>query len=116
MGASLAAIKGLPGNHVLIAGGESKQADFSQLKQIAKDHLRAVILIGRDADLIEQSLDNVVPVSHAIDMNDAVRKSAEFAQPGDNVLLSPACASFDMYQNFEQRGNVFMQAVREIVS
>ena len=113
VGASLAAIEGLPGTHVLIAGGESKQADFSPLKQVAKDRLRAVVLIGRDADIIESALDNVVPVLHAVDMDDAVKKAAELAQPGDNVLLSPACASFDMYQNFEHRGAAFIQSVQE---
>jgi len=113
VGASLAAIEGLPGTHVLIAGGESKQADFSPLKRVAKGWLRAVVLIGRDADVIEQALDNVVPVVHALDMDDAVNKAAVLAEPGDNVLLSPACASFDMFQGFEHRGEAFIQAVRE---
>ena len=113
VGASLAAIEGLPGTHVLIAGGEGKQADFSPLKRVAKDRLRAVVLIGRDACIIEEALGGVVPVVHAKDMNDAVMKSAELAQPGDNVLLSPACASFDMFNNFEHRGAVFIQAVQE---
>lgn len=113
VGASLAAIEGLPGTHVLIAGGESKQADFSPLKRVAKGWLRAVILMGRDADIIEKALDNVVPVVHAVDMDDAVKKAAELAQPGDNVLLSPACASFDMYKDFEHRGAAFIQSVQE---
>jgi UDP-N-acetylmuramoylalanine--D-glutamate ligase len=113
VGASVAAIKGLPGLHVLIAGGESKKADFEPLKSIAKKHLRAVVLIGRDADIIEKALRGEVPVTHAADMEDAVTKAAELAQPGDNVLLSPACASFDMYRNFEHRGEVFMQFVQE---
>jgi len=113
VGASLAAIEGLPGTHVLIAGGESKQADFSPLKRVAKGWLRAVVLIGRDADVIEQALDDVVPVVHAVDMDDAVNKAAALAEPGDNVLLSPACASFDMFQGFEHRGSAFIQSVRE---
>lgn len=113
VGASIAAIEGLPGTHVLIAGGESKQADFSPLKRVAKGRLRAVVLIGHDARIIEEALDNVVPVVHAKDMNDAVMKSAELAQPGDNVLLSPACASFDMFKNFEHRGAAFIQSVHE---
>ena len=78
-------------------------------------HVRAVILIGRDANLIEQALNNVVPVVHALDMNEAVVKASELAQVGDNVLLSPACASFDMYRSFEHRGQVFADAVREHV-
>jgi UDP-N-acetylmuramoylalanine--D-glutamate ligase len=113
IGASLAAIEGLPGRHVLIAGGESKRADFSPLKRVAKDRLRAVVLIGRDAHLIGKVLDNVVPVLYATDMNDAVRKSAELAKPGDNVLLSPACASFDMFHDFEHRGAAFIHSVQE---
>ena len=115
VGASVAAIEGLPGKHVLIAGGDGKGADFTQLAEVAGQHLRAVVLIGRDAGLIEQVLEGVVPVVHAADMEEAVIKSAGLAQMGDNVLLSPACASFDMYRNFEHRGQVFMDAVREYV-
>lgn len=113
VGASIAAIEGLPGTHVLIAGGDSKQADFSPLKRVAKGWLRAAVLIGSDAPLIESALDNVVPVVFASDMDDAVKKAAELAKSGDNVLLSPACASFDMYKNFEHRGNAFIQSVKE---
>ena len=113
VGASIAAIEGLPGKHVLIAGGDGKQADFTSLHDVAEQHLRAVVLIGRDAALIETALDGVVPVSHAKDMCEAVIQAAELAEPGDNVLLSPACASLDMYRNFEHRGDVFMQAVEE---
>lgn len=113
VGASIAAIKGLPGMHVLIAGGESKGADFEPLKSIAKKHLRAVVLMGRDADIIEKALCGEVQVIRVADMKDAVIKAAELAQPGDNVLLSPACASFDMYRNFEHRGAEFVKAMRE---
>jgi len=115
VGASIAAIEGLPGKHVLIAGGEAKDADFVELVKVAANHLRAAVLIGRDANLIEQVLNGVVPVVHAAGMNEAVIKAAELAQVGDNVLLSPACASFDMYRNFEHRGQVFADAVREYV-
>lgn len=113
VGASIAAIKGLPGRHVLIAGGEGKDADFSPLRDVAKEHLRAVILLGKDAQLIETALDNVVPVMQVASMQQAVHEAAMVAQSGDNVLLSPACASFDMFNNFEHRGQVFMQAVLE---
>ena len=112
VGATLAAIEGLPGTHVLIAGGQSKGADFSALRTVAK-RLRAAVLIGEDADRIEQVLRGTVPVLRSQDMTEAVRVAAEQAQPGDNVLLSPACASFDMFDGFEHRGEVFMQAVRE---
>ena len=115
VGACIAAIEGLPGIHVLIAGGEAKDADFAPLAEVAGQHLRAVILIGRDANLIEQALNDVVPIVHAADMDEAVIKASGLAQAGDNVLLSPACASFDMYRNFEHRGQVFADAVREHV-
>jgi len=114
VGATIAAIKGLPGKHVLIAGGQGKNADFSALHAVAKKHLRAVILFGKDADVIENVLKNSVTVCRVRDMQAAVIKAAEQALSGDNVLLSPACASFDMYRNFEHRGNMFMQAVKEI--
>ncbi len=115
VGASVAAIEGLPGMHVLIAGGDAKDADFAQLGDVAGQHLRAAVLIGCDANLIEQVLNGVVPIVHAADMDEAVIKASELAQAGDNVLLSPACASFDMYRNFEHRGQVFVEAVRERV-
>ena len=115
VGASIAAIEGLPGLHVLIAGGEAKDADFAPFAEVAGQHLRAAILIGRDANLIEQALNEVVPIVHATDMEEAVIKASELALAGDNVLLSPACASFDMYRNFEHRGQVFADAVREHV-
>jgi UDP-N-acetylmuramoylalanine--D-glutamate ligase len=115
VGATLAAIEGLPGTHVLIAGGQGKGADFSALRTVAK-RLRAAVLIGEDADRIEQALHGAVPVIRAKDMTEAVRLAAENAQPGDNVLLSPACASFDMFNGFEHRGEVFMQAVREYLA
>ena len=115
VGASIAAIEGLPGIHVLIAGGDGKDADFSPLAEVASQHLRAAVLIGRDADAIESALEGLVPVIRAADMSEAVLKASTLAQTGDNVLLSPACASFDMYRNFEHRGQAFIEAVRENV-
>ena len=115
VGATIAAIKGLPGMHVLIAGGEGKDADFSSLAEVADQHLRAAVLIGRDADVMEAVLKDIVTVVHAVDMDEAVIKASELAQVGDNVLLSPACASFDMYRNFEHRGQAFIKAVQENV-
>jgi UDP-N-acetylmuramoylalanine--D-glutamate ligase len=115
VGATLAAINGMTGPAVLIAGGDGKGADFSALKSACAARARAVVLIGRDAPLIEAALANVVPVAHAADMTEAVRRARDLAQPGDVVLLSPACASFDMYRNYEHRGDVFRAAVKEIV-
>ncbi len=116
VGAAAAAIKGLPGKHVLIAGGEGKGADFAELAEPVKQHVRAVVVIGRDAQQIADALAGAAPVAFATDMRDAVQQAQQLAQAGDNVLLSPACASFDMFDNFEHRGDVFMQAVKELQS
>jgi UDP-N-acetylmuramoylalanine--D-glutamate ligase len=111
VGATVAAIKGLNRPVILIAGGIAKDADFSPLREVVEPHVKAVILIGRDAEKIAAVLSGLVAVSHAGDMDDAVKQAGELAQPGDVVLLSPACASFDMYQNFEHRGNEFRRCV-----
>jgi len=115
VGAALAAIHGLPGRHVLIAGGEGKGADFSVLREAAS-RLRAVVLIGRDADMIAAALGDSVMQVRAVDMKQAVLLSSQLAQAGDNVLLSPACASFDMFNNFEHRGEVFIREVQELLA
>lgn len=111
VGAAVAALEGMPGTLVLIAGGDGKGADFSSLRDAVKERVRCVVLLGRDAALIEQAIQGAVPLRRATDMQDAVRQAAECAEPGDSVLLSPACASFDMYQNFEARGADFIAAV-----
>jgi UDP-N-acetylmuramoylalanine--D-glutamate ligase len=113
LGATLAAVEGLPGSVVLIAGGVGKGADFRVLRAALSRKARAVVLIGRDARLIAQQLQGAVPLSIAEDMDAAVAQAAQRACPGDSVLLSPACASFDMYRDYVQRGEVFMRAVRE---
>jgi UDP-N-acetylmuramoylalanine--D-glutamate ligase len=74
--------------------------------------VKALLTIGEDAARIEQELKAHAPVEHATDMPDAVRRAAAIAQPGDTVLLAPACASFDMFDNFEHRGRVFKEAVK----
>ena len=114
VGATLAAINGLPGQHVLIAGGQGKGGDFKPLRDVARKRLRAVVLIGEDAEKIAQAIEQAVPVSFAADMKQAVGMASAMAEPGDNVLLSPACASFDMYRGFAERGEAFMEAVREL--
>jgi UDP-N-acetylmuramoylalanine--D-glutamate ligase len=112
VGATVAAVRGLPGQVVLIAGGEGKSQDFRPLRAALTGKARAVVLIGRDAPLIATALGNGVPIHSAADMEQAVARAAELAQPGDSVLLSPACASFDMFSNYEERGVVFANAVR----
>jgi len=118
VGACIAALEGLADSVdciVLIAGGESKDADFTELAAVAERTVRAVVLIGRDAALIENALGDAVPVTKAADMNAAVKCAGELAKPGDCVLLSPACASFDMFRNFEHRGDTFIEAVRRLM-
>ncbi len=120
-GATVAALEGLvpdgaTGRAVLIAGGEGKGADFASLRPAVTRAARAVVLIGRDASLIERELSGSVPLCHAADMADAVRQAADLTRPGDCVLLSPACASFDMFDNYAHRGRVFAEAVRRRLS
>jgi UDP-N-acetylmuramoylalanine--D-glutamate ligase len=98
---------------VLIAGGDGKGAEFGELREPVARHARAVVLIGRDAPQIEAALAKAVPVHRAKDMHDAVRRAGNLAQAGDVVLLSPACASFDMFRNYEHRAEVFREAVKE---
>jgi len=114
VGATLAAIEGVDGQVVLIAGGDGKGADFSPLVAALQHKGHGAVLIGKDAPLLEAVLQDAVPVRSADDMPQAVQLAAGMAQPGDCVLLSPACASTDMYRNFEARGEAFMQAVREL--
>ncbi len=114
VGATLAALNGLEGQVVLIAGGEGKGADFSTLCQAIAVKARAVILMGRDASLMARVLEGMAPVEYASRMDDAVALAQRWAEPGDSVLLSPACASFDMYSGFEERGRAFVAAVTRL--
>ena len=115
VGATVAALAGMTAPVVLIAGGDGKGADFSGLKPVCARHARAVVLIGRDAPVIEAALGGVVPIMRAGDMRDAVLQARSLAHPGDLVLLSPACASFDMFRNYEHRGDVFRSTVKELL-
>ena len=116
VGATVAALEGLGRKVVLIAGGEGKGQDFAPLKPAVMRHARAVVLIGRDAPLIAAALDDCgVPLLHIKNMNDAVRQAARFAQSGDAVLLSPACASFDMFRSYAHRAEMFVEAVHELI-
>jgi UDP-N-acetylmuramoylalanine--D-glutamate ligase len=116
LGATLAAISGLPGPLVLIAGGDGKHQDFSPLAKALADKARAVVLLGKDAPEIAAVLAGRMPVQQVKDMQAAVQAAAEFAHPGDRVLLSPACSSLDMFDNFEHRGRVYAQAVRRLTN
>ena len=118
VGAALAAIDGLgsdmDGKLILIAGGDGKGADFSGLRDSVAKHCRAVVLIGRDADLISAALGDTVAQIRVASLDDAVARSRSLAYSGDAVLLSPACASFDMFKNYEERGHQFARAVEAL--
>jgi UDP-N-acetylmuramoylalanine--D-glutamate ligase len=118
VGAALAAIEGLgadiTGKLVLIAGGDGKGADFSGLRAPVANYCRAVVLLGRDAELIASTLGDAVPLVRVSTLDEAVQRCAELAEAGDAVLLSPACASLDMFKNYEERGHLFAQAVERL--
>ncbi|WP_255983085.1 UDP-N-acetylmuramoyl-L-alanine--D-glutamate ligase [Stutzerimonas stutzeri] len=111
VGAALAAIDGLgsdiAGKLVLIAGGDGKGADFSALHSPVARNCREVILLGRDAELLAVALKGAAPIHRVQTLQEAVQLAARNAQAGDAVLLSPACASLDMFANFEDRGRQF---------
>jgi UDP-N-acetylmuramoylalanine--D-glutamate ligase len=117
IGATEAALKGLAQerpNIVLIAGGDGKGADFAPLMNVIRRCVKAVTLIGKDAEKLARVCSPWVPTVICASFAEAVRKAAEFAAPGDTVLLSPACASLDMFKNYEDRGQQFCQLVEDL--
>jgi len=115
VGATVAALSGMPGKVALIAGGDGKGQDFSPLAPAVARHARAVVLIGRDGAKIGAVLENSgVPLLRAGSMEEAVRQSYLQARPGDAVLLSPACASYDMFRNYQHRAEAFINAVNQL--
>ena len=116
VGAVVAALEGFGTGHrniVLIAGGDAKGASFEALKPAVARHVSHLVLIGRDAPAVERGLAGCAPVLRAEGMRHAVQLAARHAREGQTVLLSPGCASFDMYSSFEARGEDFAAAVRE---
>ena len=116
VGATVAALSGLGEERrvVVILGGEGKGQDFAPLAAPVRQYARAVVLIGRDAPLIEAALASTgVPLLHAASMEEAVKAAAGRAHPGDAVLLSPACASFDMFKDYAHRAAAFCEAVQD---
>jgi len=106
---------GLPRKAVLILGGEGKGQNFAPLAPAVRERARHVLLIGRDAARIEKALAGTqVPAERCASLEAAVARAADIAQPGDAVLLSPACASFDMFRDYKQRGEAFASAVRAL--
>ena len=115
VGATVAALAGFACPVVLIAGGDGKGQDFAPLAPAVKARARAVVLIGRDAPAIEKAIGATgVALLGAATMEEAVELAFAAAKPGDAVLLSPACASFDMFKNYSQRGDVFAAAARRL--
>ncbi|TAN53837.1 MAG: UDP-N-acetylmuramoyl-L-alanine--D-glutamate ligase [Methylococcaceae bacterium] len=113
IGACMAALEGLSGHAVLIAGGDGKGADFAPLAGLA-DKLRGVVLMGKDADKLETVLKPVTETVRAANMRSAVSAARQLAWRGDCVLLSPACASLDQYTDYQHRGRVFAEAVKAL--
>jgi UDP-N-acetylmuramoylalanine--D-glutamate ligase len=119
VGSTAAALNGMTVPVVLIAGGDGKEQDFSPLAEPIGKRARAVVLIGKDARLIESAISSArsfsaVATLHAASMAEAVEMAYSRASPGDAVLLSPACASFDMFRNYKHRGEVFARCVQTL--
>jgi len=116
VGATIAAINGLLAgrNGILIAGGQGKGADFTELRAAVAGRVRVAVLIGEDAAQIAAALGDLVEIHRCASLPEAVRVAADRARPGDIVLLSPACASLDMFASYAERGRVFEAAVREV--
>ena len=112
VGATLAAVAGMSGPLVLIAGGQGKGQDFAPLTAACEKKVRHAILIGQDAKQVAAALQAVCPCDFANSMEQAVALASRVAQTGDTVLLSPACASLDMFRDYAHRGDVFAAAVR----
>ncbi len=115
VGATVAALMGMTSRIVLIAGGDGKGQDFSPLRDAVAKKAKGVVVIGRDGDKIALAIESSgVEIVRAASMHDAVRAGFSLAQRGDAVLLSPACASFDMFRNYEHRAEVFVNEVRAL--
>jgi UDP-N-acetylmuramoylalanine--D-glutamate ligase len=116
VGATIAAVAGLPGPLVLIAGGDGKNQDFGDLRPAFAGKVRHAVLIGRDAPRLAEALEGVCTTEFAADMRSAVAAARAAARPGDTVLLSPACASLDMFRDYTHRGDEFATAVRSLAA
>lgn len=118
VGATQSAISGIggaiPGKIVLIAGGQGKGADFKFLRDVVAAHVRALVLYGQDADLLETALSDLAQIKRVENIEAAVLAARTLAEAGDVVLLSPACASLDMFRDYNHRGEVFTDLVRKL--
>jgi UDP-N-acetylmuramoylalanine--D-glutamate ligase len=114
--ATIKALESFPGNIHIILGGKDKGSDYSVLKDLLRDRAKRVYTIGAAAGKIESQIAGAAPVLRAETLETAVKRAAESAAPGDIVLLAPACASFDQFENFEHRGRVFKEAVQALAA
>ena len=112
--ATIKSLEAFPSNILLIAGGRDKAGDFSVLRSLVRKRVKHLVLIGEAAGKIRKALSGTVGMSEAGDMGEAVSTCSRLAQSGDIVLLAPACASFDMFRDYEHRGRAFKDAVRKI--
>ena len=116
VGATIAAVSGMAGPLVAILGGEGKQQDFTPLAAAFRGKVRHAVLIGRDREAIGRVLNGISTLERCDTLEEAVLAAARAARPGDTVLLSPACASLDMFRDYAHRGRVFTQAVRGLAA
>jgi UDP-N-acetylmuramoylalanine--D-glutamate ligase len=116
VGAVVKSLEGYRGGVILIAGGKDKGGDFTPLRPLVEARVKALILLGQARAKIREQLEGACPMEEVPSLPAAVARAAEIAAPGDTVLLSPACASFDMFRDFEERGEVFRRAVQEMQS
>jgi UDP-N-acetylmuramoylalanine--D-glutamate ligase len=113
--ATVKSLEAFPGNIILIAGGKDKAGDFAVLRPLVRERVKHLVLIGEAASKIRKALDGTVDISEAPSMQEAVSMCRAIARPGDIVLLAPACASFDMFQDYGHRGRVFKEAVCSMI-
>jgi len=114
VGATAAAVRGMPGSLLLIAGGDGKGQDFAPLAEALRGRVRRALLIGRDAAQLAAALEGTCEWQHCGSLEEAVEAAASQAKPGEIVLLSPACASLDMFRDYAERGDRFAAAVRRL--
>ena len=110
------ALMAMPGPVILIAGGMAKGADFASLESTVRNRVKLLVLIGQDRQIIAEQLQGCCDIMMVDTLQQAVNAARDRASTGDVVLLSPACASFDMFKNFEERGEQFIQAVQEVLA
>jgi UDP-N-acetylmuramoylalanine--D-glutamate ligase len=112
--ATLKSLEAFPQNILLIAGGRDKEGDFTLLRSPVRQRVKHLVLIGEAGQKIRDALSGMTDATDAQSMEEAVAICRKLAQPGDIVLLAPACASFDMFENYEHRGRVFKKAVNDL--